>query len=133
MPSMANIVVKKNDGTTDVTYTAVCPSSGDSTAAVWRSETAGASASLKPTLTMITKLNGPKTARQVELNFAFPWGVTDSTTGITTVKNKVPFKVFGALPLEIPDTVIAEAVAQCLNLVASTLVRDSIKSGYSPS
>jgi len=29
MPSMADITVKKNDGTTDVTYTAISAASGD--------------------------------------------------------------------------------------------------------
>lgn len=133
MPTMANITVKKADGTTDVTYTAVCPSSGDGVAAVWRNDAGGASASLKATLTCSSKTNGSKTARQVELNFALPWGITDSTTGLTTVKNKVPIKVFAVVPLEIPDTVIAEAVAQATNLFSSALVRSTINAGYSPS
>lgn len=132
MPSMANITVKKSDGTTDVVYTGVCPSSGDAVAAVWRSETGGTCAALKPTLTSVTKINGAKTARQVEVNFAFPWGVTDSTTGVTSVKNKVPMKFFAAVPMEIPDAVIAEAVAQGLNLLGSALIREVVKSGYSP-
>jgi len=36
MPSMANITVKKNDGTTDATYTALTPSAGDKVSAQWR-------------------------------------------------------------------------------------------------
>jgi len=132
MPTMANLTVKKADGTTDVTYSAICPSSGDTVAAVWRNEAGGVSASLKASLTCSSKTNGARTARQVELNYALPWGVTDSTTGVTTVKNKVPIKVFAVIPFEVPDAVISEAIAQATNLFANSLIRSSLTSGYSP-
>lgn len=35
MPQMANITVKKADGTTDVVYTALTPAGGDNSPARW--------------------------------------------------------------------------------------------------
>jgi len=41
MPTMGNIVVKKADGTTDITYSSVVPSAGDTSPAIWQSQTVG--------------------------------------------------------------------------------------------
>lgn len=132
MPTMANVTVKKADGTTDIVYTALTPSSGDKVAAQWRSETAGLSAALRPTFEMQTQWNGPRTARRVLISGQYPHTVTDSTTSTTTVKARIPFSATFAIPAEIPDTAVAEAVSQLSNLMSNTLVRDSIKIGYAP-
>lgn len=132
MPNMANIVVKKNDGTTDITYSQLAPSGGDKTKAMWRSETAGTQASVKPTLSMMTADNGPGTARVATTEFAFPYAITNSTTGVVSVIHRIPIKTTYILPKEVPDTVIAEAISQHANLQASVLVKDSLKAGYAP-
>lgn len=132
MPQMANITVKKADGTTDIVYSALNPSSGDSVPAVWRSEAAGAQANLKPTLSAVARWNGPKTARRVDAAVVFPQSYVDSTTSLTLVKNKVVINLSGVIPAEVPDTVLAEAVAQATNLFTSTLFRDTLKTGYAP-
>lgn len=132
MPQMANITVKKADGTTDVVYSALTPSSGDKTAAQWRCETAGASASLRPLLSMSSTYNGPRTARRLDVQFKFPWTVTDSATTVATVKANCPAALQITIPTEMPDTVVFEAVAQLANLLKSTLIQDSLKSGFAP-
>jgi hypothetical protein len=132
MPSMANITVKKADGTTDIVYAALNPSSGDKVSALWRNETGGASASLRPTFNMVSQWNGARTARRVSVSFQYPFTVTDSTTSITTVKARVPFEFTITIPAEVPDTAVAEAVAQGTNLMVSTLVRDCLKVGFAP-
>jgi hypothetical protein len=132
MPSMADIVVKKADGTTNITFTALTPSSGDKVPAQWRSESAGAAPGLRPTFEMQTQWNGPRTARRVNIQGQYPFTVTDSTTTVTTVKARIPFQATWTLPVEIPDTVIAEATAQLTNLMASVLAQSSIKIGYAP-
>jgi hypothetical protein len=132
MPQMADIIVKKADGTTNITFTALTPSSGDKVPAQWRSETVGASPGLRPTFSMDSQWNGPRTARRVNLSGQYPFTITDSTTSSTSVKARIPFQATFTVPVEVPDTIIAEAVAQITNLVASTLAQSCIKLGYAP-
>lgn len=132
MPQIADIVVKKYDGTTNITYTALTPSSGDGTPAVWRSESAGTQANLKPALSLSSRWNGPRTARRVDASFMYPQQYTDTTTGLVLVKNKVIMNLSAVVPAEVPDTVLQEAVAQATNLFASTLFRSSVQAGFAP-
>lgn len=48
MPTLSNITVKKNDGTTDVIYTGVAPSAGDKSPAVLRNNSLGSAAAFHP-------------------------------------------------------------------------------------
>lgn len=132
MPTMANITVKASNGTTDVVYTAMSPSSGDTTSAVWRNEAAGAAAAFKPTFSMSTRNNGNRTGRRITAVYDYPQTVTD-VNGVVTIANRIPISVSILIPLTAPDTAVAEAVAQGTNLLVSTLIRDSMKSGYAPS
>lgn len=132
MPDMADITVKKADGTTNITYSKLTPSSGDKVSAQWRSETAGASAGLRPTLQCRSEFNGPRTARRIDYTFQYPYTVTDSTTSVTSVKARIPLSGSMTVPLEIPDTVVSEAVTQAVNLLQSTLMQSVFKSGYAP-
>lgn len=132
MPSMADITVKKNDGTTDVVYTAMAPSSGDSTAAVWRAEAVASVANQKPRLEVRTRYNGDRTARRIDYYFTYPVTQTDTGSGLTTVIGSVPFNGSMVMPLSSPDSLIAEAVSQLANLMVSTLVKNSAKAGFAP-
>lgn len=132
MPSMANITVKAANGTTDVVYTAMAPSSGDGVAAIWRNEAAGTATAFKPTFSLVSKSNGNKTARRVNATYYMPQTATDSTTGLTRVVNSIPITFSAALPVEVPQTNIDEAVHQLTNLLSSTLVRDALKAGFAP-
>lgn len=132
MPSMANITIKKNDGTTDIVWTAACPSSGDGVPAIWRSETVGTAPAHYPTFELRSRYNGQKTARRMDANFVYPQTATDSTTSLTTVVNRVPIQISAAIPTNVPAAVIAEAISQAANLLASTLVKDSMKAGFAP-
>lgn len=133
MPTMANITVKAANGTTDVVYTAMAPSSGDGVAAVWRNEAAGAATAFKPSFSLVSKFNGNKTARRLNATYYMPQTATDSTTGLTRVVNSIPILFSIALPVEVPQTNVDEAVHQLTNLLSSTLVRDALKAGYAPS
>jgi hypothetical protein len=132
MPQMADIIVKKADGTTNITFSALTPSSGDKVPAQWRSETAGAAAGLRPTFQMESQWNGPRTARRVNISGQYPYTLTDTTTSSTSVVARMPFQATYTIPVSIPDVVVAEFVAQITNLVASTLAQSSIKIGYAP-
>lgn len=135
MPSMASITVKKADGTTDIVYDALSASGGDSSPAVWRQDT-GASASLPVGLRSLFKLwtqwNGPKTARQMKINFVSPYAVQDSTTSLYSAKDRVVLDAIITVPQGIPAAQINEAVVQAFNLVASSLVKSCGQTGYAP-
>lgn len=133
MPSMADITVKKADGTTDIVYNQMAPSSGDGVSAIWRNESGGAATAFKPMLTLQSKYNGPKTARRLTVNYSMPQTATDSTTGLTSVVNTIPVMFTIALPVATPQTTIDEAVHQLTNLLSSTLVRSCLKAGFAPS
>lgn len=132
MPQMADITVKKADGTTNIVYSALTPSAGDSVAAQWRSETAGTAAGLRPTLSLSSKWNGPRTARVLNGHYVYPEVVTDTTTSTSRVRNRIPIALTATIPAEIPQTIVDEAISQATNAFASVLFVASLKSGFAP-
>lgn len=131
MPSMANITVKKNDGTTDVVYTALVPSAGDKSPAIWKNQTVGTSSSHRPELRLLSRDNGTGTARRITGTATYPSLVTGSD-GKVTVADRLVFDFQVAVPKGMPDSDVNEAVSQACNLVASSLVKDCLKTGYAP-
>lgn len=131
MPQIANITVKKNDGSTDVVYTAVVPSAGDKSPAIWRNTTVGSAAAHQPEVQVISRANGPGSARRVELTGKYPTLVTGSD-GKISVADRVVLTVSGVIPLGMPTTDVNEAVSQLLNVAASVLIKDSFKTGFAP-
>lgn len=135
MPTMANMTVKKYDGTTDIVYDAVSASGGDGSPAVWRQDT-GATAGLPIGLRALFKLwslwNGPKTARQVKINFVRPYALQDSTTTKYSASDRFVFEGVMTVPQALPSSEINESVYQLCNLVAHTLTKQSGTAGYAP-
>lgn len=131
MPQMANITVKKNDGTTDIVYTAMIPSAGDKSAAIWRSNSVGTAPAFRPELTCLSQSNGPRTARRVNLKFSYPSLVTGSD-GKVSVADRAIIEVSAVVPQGMADADLNEAVSQGLNLAASTLIKDTVKAGFAP-
>lgn len=131
MPQIANITVKKNDGTTDVIYTAVAPSAGDKSPAIWRNTTVGSAAAHQPQVQMVSRSNGLNTARRVEVTGTYPTLVTGGD-GKISVADKVVVTLSGVIPLGMPTVDVNEAVSQLLNLCAAVLVKDSFKTGFAP-
>lgn len=135
MPAMANITVKKNDGTTDIIYDALSASAGDSVPAVWRQDTgevSGKPVGLRKVFELKAKWNGPKTARQLMFNYVMPYATQDTTTTLYSAKDRVVLTGIMTVPTAIPASEINEAVSQAFNLLAATLVKDCGKAGYAP-
>lgn len=130
MPNMANITVKKNDGTTDVVYTQQAPSAGDRSPSVWQNLTVGSAMGHRPSLALTARPNGAGTARRVETQFVWKQVSTDSTTGLVSIVNSLPISLSAAIPDGMPDTDVNEAISQCFNLHASTLVKDCFKTRF---
>jgi hypothetical protein len=132
MPSMANITVKAANGTTDVIFVAKNPSSGDGTKALWRVDAAATLNSAKPSLEVSSKSNGDGSVRRVTGHGRYPFTLTDSTTGKISTDQLAHFSWEAVLPQSMPDSAIAEFVAQQTNLCVSTLMVSSLKEGFAP-
>lgn len=131
MPSMANITVKKHDGTTDIVWSNVTPSAGDRSPAVWKSNTVGTASSHRPEFRIVARDNGPGDARRVEGSGVYPQTVT-GTDGKITVANKLPFNFSFLVPKGMPDADVNEATSQFCHLMASALTKECARTGYAP-
>jgi hypothetical protein len=129
---MANITVKKNDGTTDIVWTALTPAAGDDSPALWRSETVSAVNAFKPRLELKSRWTQDKKSRHVEGYVVYPVTQTDTGAGLTTLIGQIPINVKAVLPQQYDAAIINEAVSQAMNLFASTLAKDSFKAGFAP-
>lgn len=132
MPAFADISVMKNDGVTPLVYVGKSPAGGDSSQAVWRADSHLAPyAGLKPQLALSSRWNGAKTARRIQVDFAYHGFSTDTTTGVSARTGSIPFSTSCAIPQNLPQSDIDEAVAQYANLLKSALVQLCMKAGYS--
>lgn len=132
MPQMANITVKKNDGTTDITYTAMTPSGGDGVPAVWRATSVGSASAHHPELRLVSKEQSRGSKRHVRATYVYPETATNSTTGVTSVVDRAIGSADFTLPKGMAQVAINEFAAQFANLLASALAKDSVKSGFAP-
>jgi hypothetical protein len=132
MTTMANITIKKNDGTTDVTYTAVVASGGDKSPAIWRNNSATGTPGQRPELRITSRANGDGTARRVDGNYTYPSVYTDTTTSTTKVAARANFQFSAVMPGEMPDADAEEFGAQIGNLIAAALVEEALTVGYAP-
>lgn len=133
MPQIANIVVKKADGTTDITYTAVSPAAGPEPA-VWKSQTIGTSAGQQPELRCSSKGRVVKgnPYRDIVLTYKYPKSVSNSTTGEITISEGLSVAVQVHANQTMAQADLKEAAYQIGNLISSTLIKQSIETGYSP-
>jgi hypothetical protein len=130
MPSLANITVKKNDTTTDIIWTGVAASAGDKSPAIWRSATVGSAPAYQPSLQMTSRPNGSGSARRVDVVIYYPY-TTVGSDGKTYLAEKAIFTGSQVCPLGMPSADFNEAISQGMNLLASALVKDCLKAGFS--
>lgn len=130
MPTMANITVKKNDGTTDITFAALAGSSGEGVPAQWRNESAGGAPAFRPSLKASAKA-GAQDKRVLESLAVFPVTRTDTNGNVTQVGVHT-VRTIATIMTSDSQTAIDEAVSQGVNLNASTLIKSAMKEGYAP-
>lgn len=131
MPNMANITVKKADGTTDVVYTAATPSAGDKSPAVWKNASVGAVLAARPSFTLVAMDNGTKKARRFRSSFVWPKTRVDALSNVV-VSGGASGESSHLIPQDMTPTEIGEYVAQYANLLSSALVKECLNSGYAP-
>lgn len=131
MPQMANITVEDADGAS-VVYDGIMPSAGDRSPARWKQLQASNSAGLQPVFEMRTQNNGPDTLRNVHFSFDYPVGDVPAG-GTRNVKiGSVGFSGNVFLPKGLTTDEWNNAFVQLSGLLASTLIRESIETGYAP-
>lgn len=131
MPQMANITVKKADGTTDVVYTQKTPAAGDKSPAVWKNDTVGTVLAARPVFTLISADNGTRKARRLRTSFIWPKTITDGN-GNVIVQGGASSESSHLVPQDMSAADIAEFAAQYANLLASALIKASVNEGYAP-
>lgn len=132
MATLADTTVKKWDGTTDVVFKGLTPSSGELGEAVFRQD-AGQTApiGLRPVVKLKTRTaKGPRKAHVTEVNGMLPATYTDANTGLILSNGGVTMKVVVTVDREISSTAQQEGVAQLLNMAASTLFKTAMFEGY---
>lgn len=130
MTTMADITIKAYDGLTDVVYSSQVGSAGDRSPSVWRVTAASVIPMHRPSLTLTTRDNGPKTGRLFNMVSKFP--VINPENERPVIVASIPISISGTLPTNIDVAYVQEAVYQTGNLFVSQLIRDSLVSGYSP-
>lgn len=133
MPSMADLTVKKNDGTTDITYAGQAPSSGDGSPAVWKATTVGTAASHQPELRLLSREANNGSKRALRSTFVYPQIATNSTTSITSVVNRAMASTDWTVPKDMTDSDVNEFVSQYANLLSAALIKACVKARYAAS
>lgn len=128
MLAMADLTVKKNDGTTNITYTALKGNSGDKSTAMWRSETASPLVAGRPVLTLSPKGSVNGKFRLTDVALSYPETYVNSTTGLTAVRDVELLRATVTISTELADTTRDEAISQFLNLMVA--IKPALQQGY---
>lgn len=128
MPNLANITVKKNDGTTDIVYTGVTPAGGQEPA-VWASQSVGTAQAHQPQLRLVAKPGPDKMS--VRGTYKYPQIATNSTTGVTSVVTTFDGDFNIRFSRSMTQADVDEGVSQLANLIASALIKSCLKAGAS--
>ncbi len=131
MPSLADITVKKFDGTTDQVWKGVIASAGDKNPAIFRNESIGSAPAHMPTFKLESSNRANGSIRALTVNAVYPETAT-ATDGRVSVINKLGFKVDVTVPQGMDQDIINEGCYQIANLVASSLVKQCLVAGYAP-
>jgi len=116
MTALANMTVKKADGSTDVLWTGAVPSSGDKSPAVWENRTVGTAPAHFPKLSVTSTGFGPNgTIRKVSGVVRWPVVVEDAN-GRKTVTGYNQLSCVAQIDQNTETADISEVVKQGINL-----------------
>lgn len=132
MPQMADVTVKKADGTTDIVYNQVTPSGGDKSPAVWRCNADSTIPAHRTELRMTAGFNDKRTARRTEITGTAPYVVTD-VNGKAVIAGRVNFNGDSVYADQsIPDAFVVEKITQYINFCSAPLIVACRTAGYAP-
>ncbi len=131
MPAIADITIKKNDGTTDIIYVAQTPSSGDGVPAIWRAISVGTAPAHAPEIRLTSREADKSKKRALRATFSYPQIATNSTTSVTSVVQRAMADMDVSFAKDMSQSDINEFCSQFTNLLKSTLIVACLKAGYS--
>lgn len=131
MPTLANLTVKKYDGTTDVVYVPVGAASSDGVFAEYQNTAGFPIPATRPSFKVAARNNGKGTARRINCVFRWPLFNIDPN-GKVAISGSVPGEFSIVLPQDVDPLIIREAHQQFSKLIASTLMRDTMDQGQAP-
>lgn len=132
MPQMADVTVKKANGTSDSVYVAVTPSAGDKTPAVWRCVADSTIPAHRTEFRMVSGFNDKRTARRVSTSGSAPY-VSNDASGRPQIVGRVNFSGSDIyVDQNVPDAFVADKTAEYVNFCASPLAKACYASGYAP-
>ncbi len=129
MTIIANLTVKKNDGTTDIVWSALNGQGGPTLPATYASQTVGSALAHQPTMTIVARDSGDKETRRTNFQVLYPNLVTDTASN-TTVNRKGQVDVSFAMPTIMTAGQWNECVSQTINLL--TALKVDLKAGTAP-
>jgi len=132
MTAAADIVVKAADGTTNSTWNLITASGGDKTPALWRANAATGTLGQKPTFTISGRWNAAGDVRRIDFKGTFPSTYEDTSSSLTQVRSTMTMTASFAVPQNVADVDLAEFAAQMTNLIASSLGKASVNTGFAP-
>jgi len=132
MPNLADLIIKKADGTTDVTWSGIVASAGDRVASRHASKSVSTVPAFQPQMSIKTEANPTNSTRRVHVNIVYPYTVTDSTTTLISKVGQCSYRGEWTIPQDLPQSTVDEFAAQVANLVDTTLVVDVVKTQTAP-
>lgn len=127
MPTMADITVKKNDGTTDIIWNNSAPGGGDNVPARWMPNSVGTSVAKRPVLKFWTQ-SSDKARRVARITTTFP--VVDPVSG--AILDYITTSEEVKVPVIATDSDVNEAIAQSGNLRDHALIISSLQTMSTP-
>lgn len=124
MTTMASIVVKKHDNTTDITYGIKTAAGGDGAWAIWRQDLANTDPPIMRPTFASRVVESKAGVRRVDIMFTYPDVYTDANTGQRVSTQAITFRNgVWTVPQGISATAMNEASAQFVRLVDSAMTR----------
>lgn len=130
MAIAANVIVKKADGTTNITYLVKAAAAGKDPAR-YREETTSSINALRPVATINVVPSGTSgVVRRLDLNAGYP--CTDGVN-LTVQVGAVGLRLQLFVPQNVPAAQALEGIHQLLNFASSAEVKHAATDGYAGS
>lgn len=127
---MPNLVVKKKDGTTDVSFVLKRLASG-AVPGLYSNDAAAAVPAHRPTLTVAERASGGRNgAQKATIIVSFPY--TQVIDGRDAVAALIPFRIEVPVPSQVPEAFMQEAAAQVANLLKTAELQAVLSTGFAP-
>ncbi len=134
MPQMADVTTKLANGT-DYVMSALQPSAGDKSPAVWRQESEASylPPAMRSTIAVTAKANQARTVRYINLNYQVPISVEDTSTGTRVPQGVITARVELVIPQNLASSHVENVASILPTFMNSTLMKSVVATQYAPS